>query len=348
MTHFSIRSRAAGAAAAGAVLVLTLGACTGGSSAASATGATGGTGGTAVTPSAEPSKAALAPLDAFYATMFSDKDAVSAKAVQLEESIAACMADKGFEYKPVVHSAGGGTAAGKNTLDVQFGTKEFAEQYGYGETTSPYGDTAQEEPVDPNEASVNAMSEAEQKAYRAALHGTGNPKEGYHWETAGCQGAAEHEALAATGLDEDQHAALQSEETAMSKSIDSDPRVSDVNVTWAACMADAGYADLAVVSDAEGSIIDQASAIKQDVYSDVDESTLTPEKSAELEAAVKVQLATLTPVEIKTAVADFTCRDAVKYTQTYQDVTVEYQQKFMDDHKAEFDAWMDSYLSAKK
>src|SRR5665647_3006822 len=117
MTHFSIRSRAAGAAAAGAVLVLTLGACTGGSSAASATGATGGT---AVTPSAEPSKAALAPLDAFYATMFSDKDAVSAKAAQLEESIAACMADKGFEYKPVVHSAGGGTAAGKNTLDVQF------------------------------------------------------------------------------------------------------------------------------------------------------------------------------------------------------------------------------------
>ena len=345
MTHFSIRSRAAGAAAAGAVLALTLGACTGSAGGTGAGGGTGGTDGTAVTPSATASKAPLAPLDAFFATMYGDKDAAKSQQMRLQESVAACMSTQGFQYKPVVDSsASGGTAASSDNPDLQWGTKEYAAQYGYGAVASAIADPTQGASADPNQDYVNAMSETEKKAYAAALSGTGNPKLGYHWETAGCQGAAQHEA----GLDVNQHAALQEEMTAMDKSIDSDPRVSDVNAKWAACMAGAGYAGLKVVGDAEQSIETQVQQVEQAAYAHVDQSKLTPAKTAEIEATIKTQLAPLTSVEIKTAVADFTCRDDVTYTPTHQDVTVEYQQKFMDTHKAELDAWMETSLASNK
>jgi hypothetical protein len=343
MTHFSIRSRAAGAAAAGAVLVLTLAACTGGTSGTGAGGGTGGTGGTTVTPSAEASKAPLAPLDAFFATMYGDKDVVKAQQMKVQESVAACMATQGFTYKPVVDpGTSGGTAASSDTSGVQWGTKEYAALHGYDVTAN--ADPTQGGSADPNEAYVNAMSQTEKKAYSAALSGTGNPKLGYHWETAGCQGAAQHGA----GLDTNQHAALQEEMTALDKSIDSDPRVSGVVAKWAACMAGAGYAKLKVVGDAEGSITQQVQQIKQAASDGVDQSKLTPAKTAEINTTIKAQLAPLTAVEIKEAVADFTCRDDAKYTQTHQDVTVEYQQKFMDTHKAELDTWMAADLSANK
>jgi hypothetical protein len=346
MTHFSIRSRAA--AAAGAVLVLTLGACSGGTGGTGAGGGTSGTGstrGTAATPSAEASKAPLAPLDAFFATMYGDKDAAKSQQTKYQESIAACMTTQGFRYKPVVDpGASGGTAASSDNPDLQWGTKEYAAQYGYGAVASAIADPTQGPSADPNQDYVNAMSETEKKAYHAALSGTGNPKLGYNWQTAGCQGAAQHEA----GLDVNQHAALQDEMTAMDKSIDSDPRVRDVNAKWAACMAGAGYADLKVVGDAEQSIEAQVQQVEQAAYAHVDQSKLTPAKTTEIEATIKAQLAPLTSVEIKTAVADFTCRDDVTYTRTHQDVTIEYQQKFMDTHKAELDAWMEASLAANK
>jgi len=322
-----------------------LGACSGGTGGTGAGGGTGGTGGAAVTPSAEASKAPLAPLDAFFATMNGDKDTDKSQQTKYQEAIAACMTTQGFEYKPVLDaSASAGAAASASNTDLQRGTKEYAAQYGYGEVADATADPSQGESADPNQAYVNAMSDTEKKAYRAALSGTANPKLGYNWQTAGCHGTAQHE----VGLDDNPHAALQGEMNAMDKSIDADPRVSDVVAKWAACMAGAGYAGLKAVGDAEGSISDQVKQIEQAAYNGVDQSKLTPAKSAEIDATIKNQLAPLTAVEIKTAVADFTCRDDVGYTQTDQDVTTEYQQKFMNTHKAELDAWMEASLTSKK
>ena len=347
MTHFSILSRAA-VAATGTVLVLSLAGCSGGTASTGATVGTAGAGkgATAATPSAAARQTPLAPLDAFFATMYGDKDAVKAQGLQIQESIATCMTQQGFEYKPVVDSSA--TVAASNASGPQLGTKAYAEQYGYGMTASAAVDPSQADPVDPNQAAIDAMSDTEKNAYRAALYGTGNPKEGYKWETAGCQGAAEHASIVATGMDENRYAALQEEMTAMDTSVNSDPRVSDVDAKWAQCMAGAGYTQLTAVGDAEGAIDQKVMQIKQAPYNNVDPATVTTAQQAVIDAGVKTQLAAFTPTEIKTAVADFTCRDDVKYTQTYQDVNTEYQRAFMTAHKAEFDAWMASYLSAKK
>jgi hypothetical protein len=350
MTHFSTLSRAA-VAAAGAVLVLTLAGCSGGTASTGApvgtAGAgTGAPGGTAATPSAAASQAPLAPLDAFFATMNGDKDAAKANQMKIQESIAACMTHQGFEYKPVVDSSA--TVASSNASGPQWGTKAYAEQDGYGMTASAAVDPSQADPVDPNQAAIDAMSDTEKAAYRAALHGTGNLKAGYSWQTAGCQGAAQHASIVATGMDENQYASLQQEMTALDTSITNDPRVSGVDAKWAQCMAGAGYTQLTAVGDAEGLVNQKVMQIKQAPYDNVDPTKLSTAKLAELDAEVKTQLSAYTPTEIKIAVADFTCRDAVKYTQMFQDVTTEYQKGFMTAHKAELDAWMASYLSTKK
>jgi len=351
MTRVSTRFRTAGPSAAGALLVLALSACTGsagGTPAASAGSVAAG--GAAVTPSAAPSKAPLAPLDAFFAQMNGDKDAVNAANTKVQTSIAACMAAQGFQYTPVPNTdENGGTAAASDNPNLQWGTKAYAAQYGYGTVAAALSDPTQGEPVDPNAAYVSAMSATEKKAYQAALSGTANPKEsGYHWETAGCAGAAHHEAIAATGQDETSHDALQSEMTALDKSIDADPRMTAVTTTWAACMADAGYPRLTAIGDAEQSIDVQVQQIRQSAYDGVDQSKLTAAKTSEIDATIKGQLAPLTPIEITTAVADFTCRDSAGYATTQLDVATEYQQKFMDAHKAELDAWLEASLTAKK
>lgn len=348
MNHLSTRSRAGYATAAGAVLVLALGACSGGST------------GTSTDDPSSAAEAAMGPLDEFFSEMYGgfDEDAANAQMMQVEESVAACMAEQGFEYTPVDYSQNGGMASSVDELDVEWGTKEFAEQYGYGATTNPYGDPTEDAPteewVDPNQDYIETMSETEQTAYYAALYGDQTVAEGeteveYSWEDAGCQGAAQHEVYDATGMDEDKFTALQDEMTAMYESIAADPRVSELDAQWAACMADAGYTGLAVVGDGETSIYDQVNKIYEDAYADVDTSVeITAEQSEAIDAAVKDQLAAITPVEIETAVADFGCRDEVEYTKTQQDVNAEYQQEFMDAHQAELDAWMAAYQDSQK
>src|SRR5690606_1253298 len=85
---------------------------------------------------------------------------------QVEETVASCMADEGFEYTPVEYDMGTTIV----TEDEDWNTEEWAQQYGYGVTTDPW--SAQEEEVaepeeewvDPNDEYVNGMSASEQEA----------------------------------------------------------------------------------------------------------------------------------------------------------------------------------------
>jgi len=77
----------------------------------------------------------------------------------MEEAVAACMAEQGFEYIPVDHSTRTVVVHDDEEEDIE--SVEWAQQYGYGVTTEPWADEApsvEEEWVDPNEDYVNAMS----------------------------------------------------------------------------------------------------------------------------------------------------------------------------------------------
>src|SRR5690625_1845039 len=178
----------------------------------------------------------------------------------MEEAVAACMAEQGFEYIPVDHAMGADIV---NVVEDEEDTEtaEWAQQYGHGVTPDPWAEEeasfAEKEWVDPNEEYINAMSPSEQEAYFAALHGEpvfadeeewvegeDVPVEEYSWEEAGCYGEAQHEVYdddAGADMWEDPaYTEFFAAVERLYEEAQSDPRVQEINDEWAACMADAG------------------------------------------------------------------------------------------------------------
>ncbi|MCL3859877.1 hypothetical protein [Actinotalea sp. K2] len=301
------------------------------------------------------------PLDAFFEQMYgewSEEDS-NAKQNEVEEITARCMQDLGFEYTPVDYSSMSGGSYSSDDLDVEWGSKEFAEKYGYGATTDPWGDA--EEPMpdegegqewfDPNQEYLESMSETEQAAYYEALYGVQTFDESdpeaeveWDWEQAGCSGKAQHEVWDTDGgFNDPQFEALQEEMNTMWESSMNDPRVTELNSKWSTCMADAGYSGFAAVGDAENSIHERVNAI-YDGYEWTEDST--EEDWEAFQATVDSQLAEITEEEIATAVADWECKDKIRYDKVQRDVNFEYQQEFVDAHKAELEAWVAAFNEA--
>lgn len=234
-----------------------------------------------------PSEPELGPLDKYFEQMYGDYDEEQSNAdmIRIEELTAECMAELGFQYTPVDYSSQGGMVVSSEADDIPWDTLEFAEQYGYGATTNPWGDEQPlpeetgEEWVDPNQEYVETMSETEQQAYWEALYGVQNFDETdpeaeyeYNWEDAGCQGAASNEVYGDMGMggSDDEFTALQEDMNAMWEASMADPRIAELNAEWATCMADAGYAGLAEPADAQNLIYEKTNAIYEDAYADLD------------------------------------------------------------------------------
>jgi hypothetical protein len=283
---------------------------------------------------------------------------VARRLAEMEERIAACMAEEGFDYTPVDWSGlDVDLSAG---LELAYGSLEFAEQFGYGITTDPFV-TGANEVTDPNAEYVAAMSDAERDAYLTALHGEGwadpdpadETVEGYDWQTAGCSGRAQHEVVA-TGIEDEQFAALQEEMLRMAEEADGDPRLAQANTDWAACMLDAGYDGLAKVGDGEAAIAAEVEAARAEVYGTAGGSATLPTDPGaaarealrrgltepSLEAAFDEAVAAITPREIEMAVADAGCRAETGYDDVRRSVDTQYQLAFLAEHADEIQSWM--------
>lgn len=297
------------------------------------------------------------PLDEFYEAAYGEFDEESAdeQMKQVEEVVAACMAEQGFEYVPVDQTQG--SVSMPEELDVEWGTREFAEQYGYGMTTNPWGEPeevpVEEEFVDPNAEYVDAMSEPEREAYYVALWGeqtmSEDPEEEYvyDWEQAGCQGRAQHEVYEA-GMDDPAFTSLMEEMNTMWERVQQDPRVADVTTAWVDCMADAGYTGLATVDDAQMRINDMTNKVYEEAYSGEGMGPdATEEDWLKIEEDVQARLAAITEEEIATAVADFECRDDAGYEDVMQEVNIDLQQEFVDAHRPELEAWVEAVKAGR-
>ena len=329
----------------GAVLLLTLTACSGGGNAPAGT---------------DPEDLPKGPLDEMFEEMYGDydEDQGARDMMRVEEIVAECMAEEGFEYIPVDQTQF--TSFSSDELDVEWGTLEFAEQYGYGATTNPWGgneeemEAQQQEFVDPNQEAVEAMSATEQEAYYAALYGNQEYVEGeeeaeWEWTTAGCQGLAQHEVYeGSNGMEEDEFASLQEEMSTMWEAIQMDPRVSELDSSWSSCMADAGHDGFATVYDAENSIYEKTNEIQENAWEGVElDENATEEDWAAIDEVVQAQLAEITDEEIELAVADYTCRDEIGYARVQAEVAVEHQTEFYEAHKDELEAWLAATQEAK-
>ncbi len=166
--------------------------------------------------------------------------------LEVEDLVADCMRDRGFEYQPVDFSS-----QINADEELQFGDPEkYGERYGYGvmrsyELYEVGGGMDAPEFVDPNQEYVNGLSPDEQQAYYEALYGQAaiaSPEGELASDTPpdvppeqqGCQMQA-HEQVFGDDASTDPEIQAALEEIFMG--IENDPRFDQVERGWAECMA---------------------------------------------------------------------------------------------------------------
>ena len=180
---------------------------------------------------------------------------------EVQELTAECMAALGFEYQPVDY--GGGISFDPYAeLDVEPGSREFAEQYGLGMMTffeqeqEAFGPGIEEDFVDPNQEYVESLSDGERDAYFQALHGDfpeideslSEEEMNEIWEDfvpTGCESEAQREVFGAGFFGPgDQSETVQEFwelQEELFQRIEADPRIVDLRTEWQACMSEAGH-----------------------------------------------------------------------------------------------------------
>ncbi len=264
---------------------------------------------------------------------------------QQENIIAACMQEAGFEYIPDDPGSSSASDSGPWDGELEWGSVEFAEKYGYGYSGGSESEEGeQEEWVDPNADYLAAMSESERAAYEAALWGQQDEVEveveddaevEWDWTKAGCTGKASNEAYgdASSAYEDPAFVDLQDEMTRLYEKVLTDPKLTALDAEWSACMNDAGF-DFAKVNEASDSIDEAYTAL----WEAADPDTGSVDKTAEADLREK---------EMATAIADAKCQTKVGYQKKAREVQFALEQEFVDTHKAELDAWIEQYATEK-
>jgi hypothetical protein len=320
--------------------VLLLAACSGGAGVAP-----GDPAATAATTTAD---TAVGPLDAYALRIYGrtlnptaeeqrELAADDARRLQeMDELVAACMQEQGFRY-PAPTSAPV-AAVDVSDLPAAPGTREFAEQFGYGISTDPWGDAGAARPdptpEDPNAELLATMSPAEAAAFQEALHGTitGDGVE-YDWRSAGCTGAALHEVDDLTdGIHE--FAGLEADMNGYFEGVRTGPELAALHASWSTCLADAGFGEHADPDAAQSELAGAWDALRG-ADGTGDGTGPAPEPDPEAARA-------FTEREIAMALADLACQEEVDYADVLRDLDHRAQQEFVDAHRAELDAWAEA------
>ncbi|GEN80677.1 hypothetical protein [Actinotalea fermentans] len=290
------------------------------------------------------------PLDAIRAQIEAARPDPRLRWDAVEERTAACMAEQGFEYHPVPSGQPDEWRLA-DPGDLVPGTREFAEQYGYGVLTLTRLTPPEDETPDPNIERLMEMSPGELPAYTTALWGPppavdselGLQAVSISEDTVdpeadlGCHGDAERAVDAGeAGLEPDVFAQLSAEMTALDEETAQDPRLDGVNARWAACMLDAGHPDLERVGDGEDAVLREVDARLMESEPSAPEGASVAEMDGR---AHRIQL-DMAPFEIELALADLQCRDEVGYAAELASVSAERQAEFVAEHRAELDAWL--------
>lgn len=247
-----------------------------------------------------------------------------------EDIVAECMVEQGFEYTPFVDMGWSSSSADEWKPD----DREWVAQWGYGAVKSPGMNDApdpEEQVVDPNQEYVESLSESEMMAFYEALYGPQPTEEelnedgsyDYNWETAGCQGLAEHEVSGDDPMQSDEHKPLMDSINEFYMQMETTPELADIDAAWADCMADAGYSGFTKQYDAQESVYTELNSYYEGVTEFIEDDPVLNE---------------IADREIELALADLDCRESTDYRERRQDVAVELEEQFIADNKAALDA----------
>ena len=288
-------------------------------------------------------------VDAFFDEMTALRDMGDAidQHSALQEDVAACMNALGFEYTPIAPGAELDEVPTAADLGLARGTREYAEQFGFGITTDDMGYYAMSaaQVDDPNTVYVESLSPEARAEYDRALWGSPEDVDADDpaAEAEGCFAEAQARAgavLEASGAFDPQ--AFFDEEMAMREAIQTDDRVVALHDAWSECMADAGFPGLVTPGDnlfTGDAMLAVRNEFEARIIALQGEITDVSDPSVKLGLAALQAKEELADREIAMAVADVDCRASSGYSDALLEVEIEYQAQFYADHRAEFDAY---------
>lgn len=285
---------------------------------------------------------------------------------QVEELVAACMEEAGFEYVPV-DPFGGDTGDDPFADAYALPPDEFAREYGYGMTTlMEPGKGEEQESTDPNEAIREGLSETALEEYNRTLFGDavemigdggavaiapGEDGEQPAPQDLGCHGEASAEVFGEDGgmmmgPDLSEFEGLFEDVEALRQRIESDPRIVEAIEAWSACMAQAGYSEFDATTDPEDAVMEQMSELygwddqapEDDANSDGPSTTMGGPDEVDVDEAA---LAELQEYEIAVATADYDCEQQ-EFTDARQEVAWGFEEDFVEEHRAELERYRDA------
>ncbi|MCL2089935.1 MAG: hypothetical protein FWH11_01700 [Micrococcales bacterium] len=289
---------------------------------------------------------------------------------KVQEIIAACMKEKGFEYIPEPADLYQST----ETISAEdWDPVAHAKEYGYFITYGMVGygtDESEDLPEpfiddssvwvdenDPNGPYYLSLSESERTAYDEALYGSLSDEEweaawegdgeGPDWTTQGCSGEAWHERELAWEAEREAEESIDSTvmddyDTYTDDKVANDRRVVKAKKTWSSCMTDAGY-DFAEQEEAETSI-----RLRFDSILGIDSSKGYSLDLDEISSSALADLRALQEDEIATATADAQCFVKSGLRTAYDDAQLDAETEFYNSHKAAVDAYFEALAAAQK
>ncbi len=284
---------------------------------------------------------------------------------QVEEKVAACMDERGFEYEPVPPGD-----EGTSEFDEAFSLDpaDFAEKYGYGVTTmSPEesasaGDESDDENKNPNDEIRDGLSAAAQKEYDKALWGNQadmadsgeavvsavpEGEEETDPDKQGCHQRASDEVFGEqqAQMDPDEFSGLLDDIGTLRERIGNDPRIGEAEQGWSDCMAEEGHGEFSTPDEPAQQVMDRWSNMQDGGQSGgpADDQTVTAQPgSADVDPA---ELEKLQQYEIDVATADHGCQQG-GYQEAYDEVSNELEQEFVDQHRDELERYRDAMAGA--
>lgn len=266
----------------------------------------------------------------------------------VEDDVAACMNEAGFDYEPEPYpeAAYAGTPAAFGTKDSLTlprlpDTREEAARVGYGADDIPAAEAAREEAesVGPNGVYYESLSDAAKSAYAMTLTGSSGPGDP---GAGGCLADAQARQPDPTASDaramffEQFNPLLAQMHRVRSDDVNNDGQVSALNEQWAACMADAGFD---IVPGRPGATVPTPFDAMDLAARTPPGGVAGPPRYDTLTSEIPIEERYLlgSAEERAIAVADFDCRVATDYEATLTDVLIRLEQQFLVDHKTELD-----------
>lgn len=326
------------AACAAAALILTLSAC-------------------ADAPSPDGDESIDTPLTPYWEALYGgegdmeqmqkEQDALQA---EIEEKIAACMTEQGFEYTAVAPGS-------QNEIDMSGSDdvwdpddRKWVENWGYGIADWPGREQPDQSDEaiadDPNYTYYESLTDGEKAAYDEALSGPvlddevyADPNYEYKWEEGGCYGKASHEVEGDGGEDAlTEYEDLITRMNELWETLESDSRIVALEGEWSSCMSEAGESGFEAQYEAQDSISEEYSKLDPTQVDPGAEEPVEEAEEPEISPETNPQVAALHEREIELALVDLECREETSYWDERQKISIDLEQDFVNANKAELDA----------